>query len=141
MPWRATQQGTWYQSQLTTMKFTLENNANVNVIRSYSPEELRIGEHSIRSSCVVMADALITHWPPTTLDDLQVTHLEPIFELRPELVLLGTGSRQRFAPAEIRAAFGSRGIGIESMDLGAACRTFNILVQEDRRVAAALFLK
>jgi uncharacterized protein len=123
------------------MKFTLENNANVNVIRSYSSEELRIGEHSVRSSCVVMADALIADWPPATLDDLQVGHLEPILELRPELVLLGTGARQRFAPAHIRNAFAARGIGVESMDLGAACRTFNILVQEDRRVAAALFLK
>jgi uncharacterized protein len=123
------------------MKFTLENNANVNVIRSYSSEELRIGEHSIRSSCVVMADALIANWPPATLDDLEVGHLEIILELRPELVLLGTGAQQRFAPAHIRNAFAARGIGVESMDLGAACRTFNILVQEDRRVAAALFLK
>ena len=123
------------------MKFTLENNANVNVIRSYSAQELRIGEHSIRSSCIVMADKLITHWPPATLDELQVNHLEPLFELRPELVLLGTGARQRFATREIRAAFTAQRIGLESMDLGAACRTFNILVQEDRRVAAALFLK
>ena len=123
------------------MKFTLENSSNVNVIRSYSPEELRIGEHSIRSSCIVMANALIANWPPASLDDLQLNHLEPIFELRPELVLLGTGTRQRFAPAPIRAAFAERRIGLEAMDLGAACRTFNILVQEDRRVAAALFLK
>jgi uncharacterized protein len=123
------------------MKFTLENNPNVNVIRSYSQQELLIGEHRIRSSCIVMADALIAEWPPATLDDLQVNHFEPLFELRPELVLLGTGARQRFAPAQIRSAFAGRGIGIESMDLGAACRTFNILVQEDRRVAAALFLK
>jgi uncharacterized protein len=123
------------------MKFTLENSSNVNVIRSYSSEVLRIGEHSIRSSCIVMADALLANWPPATLDELQVSHLEPIFELRPELVLLGTGARQRFAPAEIRTAFAARGIGIESMDLGAACRTFNILVQEERRVAAALFLR
>jgi uncharacterized protein len=122
------------------MKFTLENNASVNVIRSYSSEELRIGEHSIRSSCIVMADALIANWPPASLDELQLNHLEPIFELRPELVLLGTGARQRFAPAPIRAAFAQQRIGLEAMDLGAACRTFNILVQEDRRVAAALFL-
>jgi len=70
-----------------------------------------------------------------------VNHLEPILELRPELVVLGTGARQRFAPAAIREVFAKRSIGIESMDLGAACRTFNVLVQEDRRVAAALFLK
>ena len=123
------------------MKFTLENNASGNVIRSYSGEELRIGEHSIRSSCIVMADALIANWPPATLDELQLNHLEPIFELRPELVLLGTGAHQRFAPAPIRLAFAEQRIGLEAMALGAACRTFNILVQEDRRVAAALFLK
>lgn len=123
------------------MKFTLENSSNVNAIRSYSPTELRIGEQSIRSSCIVMADSLIADWTPASLDELQVSHLEPIFGLRPELVLLGTGAKQRFAPADIRAAFAARGIGLESMDLGAACRTFNILVQEERRVAAALFLK
>ena len=123
------------------MKFTLEGGSNANVIRSYSSEEIRIGEHSIRSSCIVMADALITNWPPATLDELKVNHLEQIFELRPELVLLGTGAQQRFAPAAIRSAFATRGIGIEAMDLGAACRTFNILVQEERRVAALLFLK
>jgi uncharacterized protein len=123
------------------MKFTLENNPDLNFIRSYSSEEVRIAEHSIRSSCIVMANALIANWPPATLDDLQVNHLEPIFELQPELVLLGTGARQRFPPAEVRAAFAAQKIGMEAMDLGAACRTFNILVQEDRRVAAALFLK
>jgi uncharacterized protein len=123
------------------MKFTLESNPNLNFIRAYSSEELKIGEHSIRSSCIVTANALLAQWPPTTLDELQVNHLEPIFELQPELVLLGTGARQRFPAAAIRAAFTTRRIGLEAMDLGAACRTFNILVQEDRRVAAALFLK
>ncbi|MFL6601024.1 MAG: Mth938-like domain-containing protein [Steroidobacteraceae bacterium] len=123
------------------MKFTLEGGSNVNVIRSYSAEEIRIGEHIIRSSCVVTADALIANFPPATLDDLAVNHLEPIFELRPELVLLGTGARQRFAPAAIRASFAEKRIGLEAMDLGAACRTFNILVQEERRAAAVLFLK
>jgi uncharacterized protein len=56
------------------------------------------------------------------------------------LVLLGTGPTQRFPPMEIRAALTSRGVGLEVMDLGAACRTYNVLVQEERRVAAALFL-
>lgn len=123
------------------MKFTLENNPGINFVRSYSPQELKVGEHVVRSSCIVMADKLIAQWPPATLDELQLNHLESIFELQPELVLLGTGAQQRFASAQIRAAFAAQRIGLESMDLGAACRTFNILVQEDRRVAAALFLK
>jgi uncharacterized protein len=123
------------------MKFTLEGDSNLNVIRSYSADEIRVGEHVIRSSCLIAADVLVAQWPPATLDELRVNHLEPIFELRPELVLLGTGTRHRFAPPEIRAAFSSRGVGIDAMELGAACRTFNILVHEQRRVVAALFLK
>lgn len=123
------------------MKFTLEGSSNVNVIRAYSAEEIRIGERSIRSSCIVTADTLIANWPPAALEEVEANHLEPILELRPELVLFGTGARQRFAPAAIRAAFVARGIGVEAMDLGAACRTFNILVQEERRVAAVLFLR
>ena len=123
------------------MKFTLEGNSNVNVIRAYSTEEIRIGERTLRSSCIVTADTLIADWPPAALEEVEANHLEPILELRPELVLFGTGARQRFAPATIRSAFAARGIGVEAMDLGAACRTFNILVQEERRVAAVLFLR
>ena len=123
------------------MKLTLEGSSNINVIRAYSADEIRIGEHSIRSSCIVTADTLVASWPPATVEEVQVSHLESIFELRPELVLFGTGTRQRFAPAEIRSALAARRIGVEAMDLGAACRTFNILVQEDRRVAAVLFLR
>jgi uncharacterized protein len=123
------------------MKLTLEGPSNLNLIRSYSADEIRIGEHHIRSSCIVTADTLIASWPPASIEEVQVNHLETIVELRPELVLFGTGARQRFAPAQIRAALAERGIGAEAMDLGAACRTFNILVQEERRVAAVLFLR
>jgi uncharacterized protein len=128
-------------SRRQPMKLTLEGPSNVNLIRSYSADEIRIGEHHIRSSCIVTADTLIASWPPASIEDLQLSHLEAIIELRPELVLFGTGARQRFAPAHIRTALGAQGIGVEAMDLGAACRTFNILVQEERRVAAVLFLR
>src|SRR5262249_25159252 len=128
-------------ASVQAMKFTLEGSSNVNVIRSYSAEEILIGERSIRSSCIVMADALIVDWPPATLEDLQAQHLEPILELRAELVLLGTAPPRRSAPPQVRAAFAAHAIGVEAMDLGAACRTFNILVNEARRVAAALFLR
>ncbi|MGH8140775.1 MAG: Mth938-like domain-containing protein [Steroidobacteraceae bacterium] len=123
------------------MKFTLEGGSSANLIRAYGADEIRVGEQSIRSSCIVTADSLVTRWEPATFDDLMPGHLEPIMALHPELVLLGTGATQRFAPAAIRSAFTQRGIGLESMNLGAACRTFNVLVQEDRRVAAVLFLR
>ena len=123
------------------MKFTLESSSRVNLVRSYSPTELRIGEEHLRSSCIVSADRLIADWPPARFDALRPEHLDAIFQLGPEVVLLGTGERQRFPPAEIRAAFAARSVGLEVMDLGAACRTYNILVQEERHAVAALFLQ
>lgn len=102
---------------------------------------MRIGERLVDRSCIVTAERLITDWSPLAFAELATGHLEAIFALAPELVLLGTGPTQRFATAAVRGEFARRGIGLEVMHLGAACRTFNVLVQEERRVAAALFLR
>jgi uncharacterized protein len=123
------------------MKFTLESSSRVNLVRAYSRAQLRIGEEHVHSSCIVSADRLITDWPPARLEALMPEHLQAIFALEPEVVLLGTGERQRFPAPGIRAAFADRGVGLEVMDLGAACRTYNVLVQEERQVVAALFLE
>jgi uncharacterized protein len=123
------------------MKLTLEGRSQVNLIRSYSSTEVRVGELRLHSSCIVTADRVIPDWEPASLAELSLAHLEQVFALRPEVVLLGTGFAQRFAPQPIRAAFAERRIGLEAMELGAACRTFNVLVQEDRPVAAVLFFK
>ncbi len=125
---------------VSPMKFTLEASSRVNLIRGYSPQEIRIGEQRLHSSCIVTADTLLTEWEPANFAALAPAHLEAILALKPELVLLGTGPTQRFPPAAIRSALTARGVGLEVMDLGAACRTFNVLVQEERQVAAALFL-
>jgi uncharacterized protein len=128
-------------SIVTPVKFTLEAGGPAHLIRGYSDSEVRIGDRSVRGSCIVTADTLITEWEPASFAELQVSHLEPILALAPELIVLATGPGQRFPPAEIRALLGARGIGLEAMALGPACRTFNVLVQEERRVAAALFLR
>jgi uncharacterized protein len=123
------------------VKFTLEAGVPGNLIRGYSDTEVRIGAHSVRGSCIVTADTLITEWEPASFGELQPRHLEPILALGPEIIVLGTGPRQQFPSAEIRALLGARAVGLEAMALGPACRTFNVLVQEERRVAAALFLR
>ncbi len=123
------------------MRFTLESGTHVNTVRAYSARELRIGETVVRESCILSAEQLITPWEPARFEALEAAHLAPIFALEPEVVLIGTGTQQRFASAPIRAAFSERAIGLEVMDLGAACRTFNILVTEGRRAAAALFFE
>jgi uncharacterized protein len=123
------------------VQFTLDTGSSANLIRGYSDTELRIGAQRVDRSCIVTAARLITDWEPQTFADLVPAHLEAIFALAPELVLLGTGPIQRFAPIPVRAEFARRRIGLEVMQLGAACRTFNVLLQEERRVAAALFLR
>ena len=123
------------------IQFTLEQAAPANLIRGYSATELRIGTQRVDRSCIVTAGRLITDWEPRTFADLAPAHLEAIFALAPELVLIGTGPVQRFAAAPVRAEFARRRVGLEVMQLGAACRTFNVLLQEERRIAAALFLR
>jgi len=117
----------------SVMKFTLEAGAPANLIRGYSGTGILIGAEHVTGSCLVSAQQLFAELGPE--------HLEAIFALEPEVVLLGTGPVQRFPAPALRAAFAARGVGVEAMELGAACRTFNVLVQEERRVAAALFLR
>jgi uncharacterized protein len=123
------------------VKFTLEPGSHAHLIRGYTATEIRIGEQRVDRSCIVTADRLIMDWEPASFDELTAGHLEAIFALSPELVLLSSGATQRFAAPAVRAAFAQRRVGLEVMQLGAACRTFNVLVGEERRVAAALFLR
>jgi uncharacterized protein len=121
------------------MKFTLDSRDDINLIRGYAPGEVRIGEQVAHASCIVTAQRLILDWSARDVATLTVADLAPIFELQPDVVLLGTGTKQTFPAGAVRQAFAAHHVGLEVMDLGAACRTYNILVQEERRVAAALF--
>jgi uncharacterized protein len=120
------------------MKLTLDANPQVTLVRSYSNGELRVGDQVFHRSCILLPNRVVPDWRPTKVADLQESDLEALFAEKPELVLLGTGDRQSFPPMHIRGAFVRARIGLETMDLGAACRTFNVLVQEERRVCAAL---
>jgi uncharacterized protein len=120
------------------MKLTLDANPGVTLVRSYSNGELRVGDQVFHRSCILTPDAVLPEWRPKTVEEIEERDLEALFATKPELVLLGTGDRQRFPPVQIRGAFVRAGVGLEAMDLGAACRTFNVLVQEARWVCAAL---
>ncbi len=123
------------------MKLTDETRRGTNVIRAYSDTEIRIGEDVfVRHSCIVTADQ-IQEWTPRSADTISLADLEPLLSMTPEIVILGTGSTQQFPDPELLGALLSRGIGVEVMTTGAACRTYNVLVGEDRRVVAALLLK
>lgn len=123
------------------MKLTDESQRGIHWVRAYAPGEVRIGERVFQRSLILRADRLLDDWRPQTLAQLRIEDLEPVFALQPEIVVLGSGPTQRFPPPELMAAVLSRGIGLEVMDTGAACRTYNILVAEDRPVVAALLLE
>jgi uncharacterized protein len=97
------------------MQFTLDARGDVNIVRAYATREVRVGERIVRSNCLIAAHILIDPWGPDSPGEL--------------------------APEHLVAAFAARGVGLEAMTLGAACRTFNVLVQEERRVVAMLFLR
>ena len=122
------------------MKFTQQRNDGINLIRRYGTDFITIGEEDIRVSCIVSATTLTREWPPRGVDELILEHLAPLFELAPEVVVLATGPTQQFPRAALRAEFATRKIGIEVMEIGAACRTYNVLVGEARRVLAAILL-
>ncbi|MDH4104893.1 MAG: Mth938-like domain-containing protein [Gammaproteobacteria bacterium] len=122
------------------MKLQLENPAGTNLIRSYGPGQLRIGETSHATSVIVNASVVIAPWRPTAAIELTTADLEPLLGLGPEVVLLGTGARQQFPDAQVLRLLYEQRIGVEVMDTSAACRTYNVLVTEGRNVAAALIV-
>lgn len=122
------------------MRLTDDRTGGAFLVRSYAPGEVRVGDAVLHRSCVISAERLIDDWRPQTLDELSAADLEAVFALQPEIVVLGSGARQRFPDMKLLAAILARGIGCEVMDTGAACRTYNVLVSESRRAVAALFL-
>ena len=121
------------------MKFTQQLPSGINVIRRYGADFIAIGEQEIRESCLVTANS-IESWAPRSVEELHVEQFAALFALAPEVVVLSTGAKQQFPRAALRAEFATRRIGLEVMEIGAACRTYNVLVGEERRVLAAILL-
>lgn len=109
-----------------------------NSIQAYQPGQITINEQSYNQSLILSATEIITPWPVTNIDDLSAEQMQAIVDQKPEVVLLGTGEKQQFPDIEIIGYFAQLGLGLEVMNTGAACRTFNILVAEDRQVVAAI---
>lgn len=109
-----------------------------NSIQAYQPGQITINERIYTESLILSARQILTPWPVTQVDALNTQHLQSVVALNPEVVLLGTGERQQFPDMEIIGFFAQQGLGVEVMNNGALCRTFNILVAEDRQVVAAI---
>jgi uncharacterized protein len=114
--------------------------SSVNTITGYGEGYVMVNGERRSSSMVVMPDR-VEDWPAAGFDSLTSDDFVYLKQLGAEIVLLGTGQRQRFPHPRLTAELAQAGIGLEVMDLQAACRTYNILVAEERKVAAALLFE
>ena len=122
------------------MKFAEDNLNEGYFITSYETGILRVNGKTINTSLIIAPDQLIEDWSISDISQLSTDHIKNIIDLKPELVLLGTGGQLCFPDIEIYAELIQLGIGIDFMDTGAACRTYNILNSEGRRVVAGLIV-
>ena len=119
------------------MKLHASGPSGVNTITGYGEGYVMVNGERRNSSVVVLPDR-VEQWAVKGFEQLSTADFAFLKDLKAEIVLLGTGSRQRFPHPRLTAALAQAGIGVEVMDLQAACRTYNILMAEERRVAAAL---
>jgi uncharacterized protein len=119
------------------VKFHVTSHAGLNAFSAYGEDFVRVGEQRYERNLIVTPDRVLP-WQAASFAALSEADFAPLLELGVDILLLGTGARQRFPHPGLTRALAARRIGVEAMDLQAACRTFNILVAEERRVAAAL---
>ncbi len=134
------------------MKFSRELSEGLYTIQAYQDNEVVVnsprredkgdeeGRVTLTQSFVISPRRLLKEWAPTAVNEVEKKHLSAIAELDLEVLLVGTGKQLRFPAGEQLAALVSLGIGYEVMDTPAACRTYNILAGEGRKVGAAIIL-
>jgi uncharacterized protein len=123
------------------MKLHADRPDGPNSITRHGPGGVLVNGSEYRSSSVIAWQGAVTAWPVERFDALSERHFAALADLAPELVIFGTGARLRFpAPALLRPLI-ERGIGVETMDTAAACRTYNVLLGEGRAVVAALLFE
>jgi uncharacterized protein len=112
--------------------------AGINIFTAYGEGYVTVNHERYEGNLIVLPESIVSHWSTATVATLGEADMNKLLELDTEIVLLGTGNRLRFPAGSLLRPFAPAGIGLEVMDLQAACRTYNILAAEGRRVAAAL---
>ena len=122
------------------MKIEREQAEGRNLFTGYGEGYVEVNGKRYVSSLVVSGDRLVADWPLASFDEVSADHLAAILELKPEILLLGTGRAFAFPDrARLRPLYEAK-LGVEVMDTPAACRTYNILLGEGRNVVAALIV-
>jgi uncharacterized protein len=123
------------------LKLHLESASAQNTFTGYGEGYVSVNGARYERSVVVLPGRILADWAPSSFDALAAEHFAALTGLGLEIILLGTGGKLRFPKPEILAPLIRAGVGVEVMDLQAACRTYNILMAEGRKVAAALLLE
>ena len=121
------------------MKLQLERPQGRNAFTGYGSGFVSVNATRYEHSVIVLPDRLID-WQVARFEELTQETLQPLASLEVEIIVLGTGATLRFPPASALRPLQQAGIGVEVMDSQAACRTYNVLLAEDRRVCAAVIL-
>ena len=122
------------------MKFQPDTLDGVNNITHYDVDTLRINAESHSTSMLVPWVGLARAWDPRRVEDLTPAHFDALLEYEPEVVIFGSGAKLKFVSPALYRSLIERRIGVETMDSGAACRTYTVLANEGRRVVAAILL-
>jgi len=122
------------------MKFSEDKIEQGYYVSGFEEGTILVNGSAKSASFIISLEHLIDNWAPTHIDDLCTQHLDPLLELQPELVLIGTGATLKFPSIEQYACLIQQNIGVEIMDNAAACRTYNVLLGEGRKVAAGIIL-
>ena len=123
------------------MKIEREEVQGRNMFTGYGAGYVEVNRTRYSGSLVVGAETMVTDWPLESIDALAADHLAAILEMKPEIVLLGTGAAFAFPEPALLAPLREARVGVEVMDTAAACRTYNILLGEGRNVVAALIVQ
>ncbi|MDC8783755.1 Mth938-like domain-containing protein [Roseateles koreensis] len=128
-------------SQHPHMKFQLDEPQGGNSISRHDGQSIWVNNSQHTHSLLVPWQGEVQPWPLDHFESLANSHFEQILSLQPELVIFGSGSRIRFAHPALYQCLIQQRIGVETMDLAAACRTYNVLASEGRAVLAALLIE
>ena len=120
------------------LKLHLTGSGVQNLFTAYGDDYVAVNGRRHQSSLIVLPERLVEDWGAGTFDQLTAAQMAALAGFDRDVVLLGTGNRLRFPRPELMRPLAEAGVGVEVMDLKAACRTYNILAAEGRRVAAAL---
>jgi len=123
------------------VKLQPDKQPSLNTVSAYGPNYIEINAQRYTNSLLLSPESPVVEWSCTRFEDIKTEDFEQIAKLEPAVVIFGSGERIRFPKPALIAPLIARNIGIETMDLQAACRTYNVLMAEGRKVVAALLIE